>query len=132
MLDLLLERPSLASLSAEEARLVQVLRLWAMMQGASQCPTQAVAVRLGSQRAAAHLHLLLEDVAAIWPDPFAVGPLCCRRLSHDEALFADMLRLGRTDDQPAFDRLLEDMIPADERERLFVSAKALSRSLPQR
>ena len=43
-----------------------------------------------------------------------------------------MLRLGRLGDRPAFDRLLAEMIPADARERLFVSAKvrddALSRA----
>ena len=37
-----------------------------------------------------------------------------------------MLSLGRRADRPGFDRLLADMIPSDERERLYLSAKVLS------
>src|SRR5688572_11606205 len=131
MFDTLLAKPCLSSLAAAEVRIVQSLRLWALMRGAGQCPTQAVAERLGSLRAAAHLHLLLEEMAAIWPEPFAVSPLCCRRLSHDEALFGEMLSLGRRADRPGFDRLLADMIPADERERLYLSAKVLGRHVSE-
>lgn len=129
MLDLLFAKPSLDSLPAVEIQLVRTLRLWAVIRQSGQCPTRSVAERLGSLRAAAHLQLLLEEVAAVWPEAFAVSPLCCRRLSHDEALLAEMLRLGRLGDRPAFDRLLAEMIPADARERLFVSAKVLSRYL---
>ena len=129
MLDLLFAKPSLDSLPEAEIQLVRTLRLWAVIRQSGQCPTRSVAERLGSLRAAAHLQLLLEEVAAFWPEAFAVSPLCCRRLSHDEALLAEMLRLGRLGDRPAFDRLLAEMIPADARERLFVSAKVLSRYL---
>lgn len=129
MLDLLLAPLALAALEATEARIVRATRLWTLLRQAGQCPMQAVAEKLGSLRAAAHLHLLLDEVAAAWPEPFAVSPLCCGRLSHDEALLADMLRLGRMRDRPAFDRLLAEMIPADERERLFLSAWVLSRTV---
>jgi hypothetical protein len=127
MLDQLLAKPDLGTLAPAEMCVVQGLRLWAVLRSSGQCPTTAVADRLGSPRAAAHLHLLLEEMATIWPEPFAVSPLCCRSLSHDEALFGDMLRFGRAGDRVGFERLLAEMIPADERERLFVSAKALSR-----
>ena len=40
-----------------------------------------------------------------------------------------MLRLGRKGDRPTFDRLLAEMIPADERERLFISAAVINRSI---
>jgi hypothetical protein len=129
MLDLLFAKPSLDSLPEAEIQLVRALRLWAVIRQSRQCPTRAVAERLGSLRAAAHLQLLLEEVAAAWPEAFAVSPLCCRGLSHDEALLAQMLRLGRLGDRPGFDRLLAEMIPGDARERLFVSAKVLSRYL---
>ena len=129
MLGTLLVPPALAALATPDARLVRALRLWTLLRRTGQCPTQAMAEKLGSLRAAAHLHFLLEEVAAAWPEPFAVSPLCCRRLSHDEALLADMLRLGRQGDRPAFDRLLSEMIPADERERLFLSASVLSRAM---
>ena len=129
MLDLLLSAPELDSLDDQEARIVRAVRLWAVIRRSDQCPMQPVGERLGSLRAAAHLHLLLDEVAAAWPEPFAVGPLCCRRLSHDEALLADMLRLGRRRDRPGFDRLLADMVPADERERLYLSAFVLGRAV---
>lgn len=130
MVDLLLATPSLAAIAAPDARIVRALRLWAVLRRSCQCPMKAVAEALGSLRAAAHLHLLLEEVAAAWPEAFAVGPLCCARLSHDEALLADMMRLARSGDRPGFDRLLAEMIPSDERERLFVSASVLSRAIP--
>ncbi len=99
------------------------------MNKLGRCPMQAVADRLGSVRAAARLHVLLEEVGAAWPDPFCIAPPCCPRLSHDEALALDMVRVAACGDRPAFDRLLEDMIPADMRERLYLSAGALGRLL---
>ena len=90
---------------------------------------QAVADRLGSVRAAAQLSLLLEEVGAAWPDPFCIAPPCCPKLSHDEALALDMVSIAARDDRPGFDRLLQEMLPADMRERLFVSAAAVGRAL---
>ena len=100
------------------------------MNKLGRCPMQAVADRLGSAAPAAHLHLMLEEVGAAWPEPFCVAPLCCPRLSHDEALIVDMVRARRrASDRPGFDRLLAEMIPADMRDRLFLSASVLSRVL---
>jgi hypothetical protein len=101
---------------------------WAA-QRLGRCPIAAAAARLGCPRAAAHLHLLLEEVGAAWPEPFAVSPLCCARLSHDEATFAEMIAAGARGDRPGFDRLLSDLLPADARERLFLSAEVLNRVL---
>ena len=129
MLDLLFAKPSLDSLPEAEIQLVRTLRLWAVIRQSGQCPTRSVAERVGERGAAAHEQLELAEVAPVWAEGFALSPLCCRRLSHDEALLAEMLRLGRLGDRPAFDRLLAEMIPADARERLFVSAKVLSRYL---
>ena len=129
MLDLLLERRDMAALPPEEARVAHALRLWVVVGQTGRCAMEAVAGRLGSMQAAAHLHLMLEEIGTAWPEPFAVSPPCCRHLSHDEALFADMIRLGRTKDRPGFDRLLGEMLPADERERLFLSATVLGEVL---
>jgi hypothetical protein len=130
MLDQLFRIPTLAALPVSESRLVRGLRLWTVMRRAGRCPLQAVADQLGSRRAAAHLHLMLAKVAASWPDPFAVAPLCCGRLSHDEQLLAEMIRLGARRDRPGFDRLLGEMIGTDAREQLFLSAVVLSGALP--
>lgn len=127
--DQLLRTPAIRDLDAAGADLTAALRLWVLMNKQGRCPLQAVAGRLGAMRAAAHLHLLLEEIGAAWPDPFCIAPLCCPRLSHDEALALDMVRFAAHGDRPAFDRLLQEMLPADMRERLFVSAAAVGHAL---
>ena len=127
--DLLRRAPEIRDLAPEEASLAAGIRLWVVMNKLGRCPLQTTGARLGSVRAAAHLHLLLESVGAAWPEPFCIAPPCCPRLSHDEALALDMVRLARRGDRPAFDRLLQEMLPADVRDRLFVSAAVLGRAL---
>ena len=121
--------PALAALDPPVARIVGALRHWAVALRAGRCPIAVAGGRLGSLRVGAHFHLLLEEIGAAWPDPFAVSPPCCPRLSHDEALLADMLTLAGPGRRVAFDRLLEDLLPFDERERLFLSAGTLLRLL---
>ena len=127
--DLLLRVHDVRDLPPFEARLAAALRLWVMLSKSGRCPLLAIADRLGSMRAAAHLHLLLEEIGAAWPDPFCIAPPCCPRLSHDEALALDMVRAAARGDRPGFDRLLAEMLPADMRDRLYVSAGALGRAL---
>jgi hypothetical protein len=129
MLEMLMARREMAQLPPEDSRIAHALRLWVRMRKSGRCPMKAVAGRLGSLRAAAHFHLLLEEIGAAWPEAFAVSPPCCPRLTHDEALLTDMMGLGRAGDRSAFDRLLGEMLPADEREKLFLSASLLSRTL---
>lgn len=129
MLETLAAKREIGALPREEATVAHALRLWVVMRKGGRCAMTAVAGRLGTLRAAAHFHLLLEEIGAAWPEAFAVSPPCCRFLSHDEALLADMIRLGRAGDRPGFDRLLGEMLPQDERERLFLSASLLGRML---
>ena len=127
--DLLARTPTVAELSASQARLLGGLRSWVVASRSGRCPIAAAGARLGSLRAGAHLHLLLEEIGAAWPDPFAVSPPCCPRLSHDEALLARMLELAGIGERPNFDRLLSDLLPGDARERLFLSTSVLARVL---
>lgn len=129
MIEALLAPREMMSLPPAARRIAQALRLWVTVRRSGRCAMQAVGESLGSLRAAAHFHLLLEEIGAAWPEPFAVSPPCCRRLSHDEALLADMIRLGGAGDRAEFDRLLSEMLPGDERERLFHSAWVLTRVL---
>ena len=126
---LLAGTPTLAELTEIQARLVAGLRYWVVASRSGRCPIAAAGARLGSLRAGAHVHLLLEEIGAAWPDPFAVSPPCCPRLSHDEALLTRMLELASCGDRPEFDRLLSDLLPGDTRERLFLSANVLGRVL---
>lgn len=118
----LVQTPDIRTIAPDEARLAATVRLWVVMNKLGRCPLQSMDERLGGGRAAAHLHLLLEEVGIAWPEPFCVNPPCCPRLSHDEALIVDMVTLARRRDRPAFDRLLSDLLPGDIRERLFASA----------
>ena len=120
---------AIAELRPDEARIISALRHWVVALRTRQCPIGAAADRLGSRRAGAHLHLLLEEIGAAWPDPFAVSPPCCRRLSHDEALLAGMVGAAANRDRPAFDRMLSDLLPAEARDRLFLSATVLKQAL---
>lgn len=128
-IDQLLRTPDIRALAPADADLAASLRLWVVMNKLGRCPMQALAHRLGSVRAAARLSLLLEEIGAAWPDPFCIAPPCCPKLSHDEVLALDMVRTAARGDRPGFDRLLQEMLPADMRERLFVSAAAVGRSL---
>ena len=129
LIESLLRTLDLRTMPAPEVRLASALRLWVVMNKLGRCPMQAVAGRLGCARASAHLHLMVAEIGAAWPEPFCVSPPCCPRLSHDEALVLEMIRLGREGDRPAFDALLRDMLPGEARDRLFLSASVLSRVL---
>lgn len=121
--------PRTSSLDSAQALLVDAIRTWVVAHRQGAAPVQALKDRLGSARAAAHVELLLAEIACAWRDPFAVAPPCCPQLSHDEAVVADMLALAGRDDRPAFDRLLADLLPDDERERLFLSMTVLAEIL---
>ena len=113
------------SLGHGPRQLVGGLRLRALATRLRWCPLRTDAPRLGSLRAAAHLRLIIEEIGTAWPDPFCVAPPCSPRLSHDEATAAQMLELAGCGDRPGFDRLLADLLPCDERERLFLSFSVL-------
>lgn len=126
---MLLERiartPALAGLPPETRRILSGLRLWVLLHKSGEPPMAALAERIGTMRAAAHLMLLIEEMGSAWPEPFCVSPPCCPCLSHDEATFAGMIAHAARDDRPGFDRLLSDLLSADARERLFHSTSVM-------
>ena len=125
----LVRAPALTELPTDELDITMGLRLWALMTRMGGCAMAALAERFGSMRAAAHFHLLLEEVMTAWPEPFCISPPCSPRLSHDEATLARMVAGAFGGDRPGFDRLLCDLLPADQRERLFMSAAVLGSAL---
>ena len=119
----------LATFPAVEQRLVTGLRHWAIAHHRGRWPVGALQDHLGCGRAAAHLQLLIEEIGLAWPEPFHLSPLCCRRASHDEALIAAMAGAAVAGDRPAFDRLTQEMLGADARERLFLSLSLLAEAI---
>lgn len=131
-------RPSLAplfqcSLLAElppgGVRLIAGLRCWGYARERGRWPVDAIQRQLGCVRAAAHVRLLIEEIAAAWPDPFCLAPPCCRAASHDEALIARMLARASARDRPGFDRLCAEMIGEDARERMFLGLSLIGAAL---
>jgi hypothetical protein len=120
--------PLLADLEMEEAAIVQATRQWVRARG-SGCPLKAAGGVLGSSSAAASLHLMLATMGAAWPEPFAVAPPCCARLTHDEATLVAMVLASRRHTRPVFDALLCEMLDQDARDRLFRVAQDLGQAL---
>jgi hypothetical protein len=118
----------LDTLPAAEAMLVEAVRIWALMTRMRRSPDQAVAEKLGSRRAATQCRLLLSEVAAAWPDRLCVSPPCSASLSHDEETLLAMIEAAARDDRAAFDRLLADLLPAAQRQHLYVCARMFSRA----
>ncbi len=119
----------LADLTPAAAQTIGAIRRWAVAQRSGAWAAGVLQEQLGCARAAAHVQLLIEEVGAAWPDPFCLSPLCCRRVSHDEALLGRMLETASAGDRPAFDRLCSDLLPADARDRLFLGRNVLAGAL---
>ena len=118
--------PRLADLLPEEAALVSATRRWVMAQRhGGACPLQAAAGQLGCLQAARSLHLLLAHIGASWPDPVAVAPPCCARLTHDEATLLGMVVAAHRHSRPVFDALTCEMLGADARDRIHAAAATL-------
>ena len=110
-------------------RLITGMRHWASAHRLGRWPVSVLQEHLGCPRAAAHLQLLVEEIGHAWPEPFCLGPLCCRQTSHDETMIAAMIGAAATADRPGFDRLCAEMLSGDARDRLFVSLAALAHAL---
>lgn len=129
MLDVLFAPPPrLADLEIDEATIVTATRHWVRARG-SGCPLQAAGAVLGSTAAAGALHLMLATMGAAWPEPFAVAPPCCARLTHDETTLVAMVIASRRHSRPVFDALLCEMLDQDARDRLHRAAQALGQAV---
>ena len=71
---------------------------------------------------------MVEAIGHIWPDPFAVAPPCCPRVSFDEALLAAMVGAVDRRNRARFDWLSAEMLGGDAREMLFVAIENFLRA----
>jgi hypothetical protein len=121
--------PRLDQIRPDQAALLAGVRTWVRARQHGACPLRAAADRLGSDRAARGLHLLLETVGACWPERFAVAAPCCAQLTHDEATLLAMIVLAGSARRAPFDALLCEMLADDARERLYATSRALATTL---
>ena len=111
---------TLDSLPPDQARLLEAFRVCALMTRMRRSSDREVAETLRSRSAATQCRLLLSEVAAAWPDRLCVSPPCSKSLSHDEQTVLAMIEAAARSDRPGFDRLLADLLPADQRQHLYV------------
>src|SRR3546814_18496142 len=69
--------------------------------------------------AARRYRLVVEAIGHVWPEPFAVAPPCCPRVSFDEALLAAIVGAAARRDRVQFDWLTAEMLGSAFREMLF-------------
>jgi hypothetical protein len=122
--------PLLADLAPEQAAIVRAGRAWVAAQRHGRCcPLAIAAVHLDSPAGARALHLLLAGIGACWPEPVAIAPPCCPRLTHDEATLIGMVLAAHRHGRPVFDALLCEMLDGDARDRLFAAARSMGQTI---
>ena len=81
----LTEQPLVRDLSVEAAQAVLALRYCILCRRSERDPMPELERRWGNILAARRYRLVVEAIGHVWPEPFAVAPPCCPRVSFDEA-----------------------------------------------
>ncbi len=82
-------------------------------------PMAVLVQRLGSEARAKRARHLVDVVGAVWPEPFALSPPCCRHLSHDESLLGTLIEAAEIGDRRWFDTAGRDLLNEDARDGLW-------------
>ncbi len=101
----LTEQPLVRDLSIEAAQAVLALRYCILCRRSERDPMPNSRRRWGNILAARRYRLVVEAIGHIWPEPFAVAPPCCPRVSFDEALLAAVVGAPPRGDRVRFDWL---------------------------
>ncbi len=127
---LLSEQPLVRDLNHLAAQTVLALRYAILCRKTGHDPVPDLSRRWGSPMAARRFHVLIEAIGHIWPDPFAIAPPCCSRVSFDEALLASLVSATYFGDRFSFDRMSAEMLNPDERDMLFACMQNFLRIAP--
>lgn len=122
------EQPLVRDLPVDAAQAVLALRYCILCRRAERDPMPELERRWGNILAARRYRLVVEAIGHVWPDPFAVAPPCCPRVSFDEALLADMVIAASRRDKVQFDCLTAEMLGSDAREMLYTSLENFVRA----
>ena len=101
------------------AQLVMAMRLRPIFDYAERDPAAELAMRFGSVPAALAALALCEQLAAAWPQAFALHRACCVKLTADEHTLAQMARAAGAGDRTGFSALLDGFVRASRHDRLF-------------
>ncbi|BBB11729.1 addiction module antidote protein [Sphingopyxis sp. FD7] len=124
----LAEQPLVRDVSVDAAQAVLALRYSILCRRSGHDPMPELERRWGNILAARRFRLVVEAIAHVWPDPFAVAPPCCPRLSFDEALLAAIVGAASRGDRVDFDWRTAEMLGSDAREMLFAALENFIRA----
>lgn len=116
---ILAEQRSFQNLSCSEIRLVKALRLAAMAEKAALQPMDYLAEKLGGEAIASQFAVLMASYSRIWPENIHLHRPCCKAISYDEYHFIQLLRCASALNDVAFDHILKDILPKNERQILY-------------
>ena len=122
------EQPLIRDLPVDAAQAVLALRYCILCRKSERDPMPELERRWGNILAARRYRLVVEAIGHIWPDPFAVAPPCCPRLSFDEGLLADIVTAAGRGDRVGFDCLTGEMLGSDARAMLFTALENFVRA----
>ncbi|KQZ64528.1 MAG: addiction module antidote protein [Sphingopyxis sp.] len=124
----LTEQPLVRDLPVDAAQAVLALRYCILCRRSERDPMPELERRWGNILAARRFRLVVEAIGHSWPDPFAVAPPCCPRVSFDESLLAAMVGASARRDRARFDMLTGEMLGSDAREMIFVALENFLRA----
>ena len=122
--------PSIRELPPFAAQAILALRYSVLCRRMGQNPMPELERRWGNATSAQRFTVLVEAIGHMWPDPFAVAPPCCSKVSFDEALLADIVTSARMDDRRRFDIQTAEMLGHDARNMLFSCLRQFIRAKP--
>ncbi len=122
------EQPLVRDLPVDAAQAVLALRYCILCRKSDRDPMPELERRWGNILAARRYRLVVEAIGHVWPDPFAVAPPCCPRLSFDEALLGDIVISAGHGDRVHFDYLTAEMLGSDARAMLFAALENFVRA----
>jgi hypothetical protein len=102
---------------------LRAMRIWVMMARCGRNPRPALCQLLGDSTA--RFCLLADSLVTAWPDPFITYPPCATSLTPDEDGLLKLLADAAAGDRAAADARLSDLLPANERDRLWAAATRL-------
>ncbi len=124
----LTEQPLIRDLPVDAAQAVLALRFCILCRRSGSDPMPELERRWGNILAARRHRLVVEAIGHTWPEPFAVAPPCCPRVSFDEALLAGMVSAAAHRDRAQFDWLTAEMLGSDAREMIFIALENFIRA----
>lgn len=124
----LTDQPLVRDLPVDAAQAILALRYCILCRRCGRDPMPELERRWANPLAARRYGLIVEAIGQCWPDPFAVAPPCCPRVSFDEALLAAMVGAAMRGNRAQFDWLTAEMLGGDARAMLFITLENFIRA----